>query len=50
MLQSAGLPDVLTVGELVTLQSGYYRRPREVAETIALAGLEGLEKRAALER
>ncbi|WP_116089530.1 ABC transporter ATP-binding protein [Sphingomonas crusticola] len=47
MLQSAGLPDVLTVRELVTLQSGYYRRPREVSETIALAGLEGLEKRAA---
>ena len=47
MLQSAGLPDVLTVRELVTLQSGYYRNPREVSETIALAGLEGLEKRAA---
>ena len=47
MLQSAGLPDVLTVRELVTLQSGYYRRPREVSETIALAGLEGLEQRAA---
>ncbi|MDV3459204.1 ABC transporter ATP-binding protein [Sphingomonas sp. HF-S4] len=47
MLQSAGLPDVLTVRELVTLQSGYYRRPREVAETIAIAGLDGLEKRAA---
>ena len=47
MLQSAGLPDVLTVTELVTLQSGYYRRPREVDETIALAGLEGLEKRRA---
>lgn len=46
MLQSAGLPDVLTVRELVTLQSGYYRHPREVSETIALAGLEGLEKRA----
>lgn len=47
MLQSAGLPDVLTVQELVTLQSGYYRRPREIAETIALAGLAGLEKRPA---
>lgn len=47
MLQSAGLPDVLTVRELVTLQSGYYRDPREIRETIALAGLEGLEKRPA---
>lgn len=47
MLQSAGLPDVLTVRELVTLQSGYYRHPRDVSETIALAGLEGLEKRPA---
>jgi ABC-2 type transport system ATP-binding protein len=47
MLQSAGLPDVLTVRELVTLQSGYYRQPREVAGTIALAGLEGLESRRA---
>lgn len=47
MLQSAGLPDVLTVRELVTLQSGYYRRPREIAATIALAGLGGLETRQA---
>ncbi|TPG39867.1 ABC transporter ATP-binding protein [Sphingomonas koreensis] len=47
MLQSAGLPDVLTVTELVTLQSGYYRRPRVVSETIALAGLQGLERRRA---
>jgi ABC-2 type transport system ATP-binding protein len=47
MLQSAGLPDVLTVRELVTLQSGYYRRPRDIARTIALAGLEGLESRRA---
>ncbi|HEX4738190.1 MAG TPA: ABC transporter ATP-binding protein [Allosphingosinicella sp.] len=47
MLQSAGLPDVLTVRELVTLQSGYYRRPRDLARTMALAGLEGLESRRA---
>jgi ABC-2 type transport system ATP-binding protein len=47
MLQSAGLPDVLTVRELVTLQSGYYRHPRAIAETIALAGLDGLETRRA---
>lgn len=47
MLQSAGLPDVLTVRELLTLQSGYYRRPREVARTMALAGLQDLEMRRA---
>ena len=47
MLQSAGLPDVLTVQELVELQSGYYRRPREVGETLTMAGLVGLEKRRA---
>ena len=47
MLQSAGLPDVLTVEELVRLQSGYYPGPRPVAETIALAGLTGLERRRA---
>src|SRR3569623_3283847 len=45
VLQSAGLPDVLTVEELVGLHSGYYRRPREVADTLALAGLEELASR-----
>ena len=29
MLQSAGLPDVLTVAELIRLQSGYFRDPRD---------------------
>ena len=47
MLQSAGLPDVLTVRELVTLQSGYFGAPRAIAETIDLAGLSGLEQRRA---
>lgn len=47
MLQSAGLPDVLTVAELVRLQSGLYPNPRAVAETIAMAGLAGLERRRA---
>ncbi len=47
MLQSAGLPDVLTVEELVRLQSGYYPDARPVAETIAMAGLAGLERRRA---
>lgn len=42
MLQSAGLPDVLTVAELITLQAGYYPNPRPLAETLALAGLSEL--------
>ncbi|WP_174293295.1 ABC transporter ATP-binding protein, partial [Sphingomonas bacterium] len=45
MLQTAGLPDVMTVGEVVTLQSGYYRDPRPLRETLALAGLEDLVQR-----
>lgn len=45
MLQSAGLPDVLTVCEMVTLQSGYYPDPRPVDETLAIAGLTDLAQR-----
>lgn len=45
MLQSAGLPDVLTVAEVVALQAGYYPDPRPVAETLALAGLSDLAAR-----
>lgn len=45
MLQSAGLPDVLTIAEAVALQSGYYPDPRPVAETLALAGLSDLADR-----
>ena len=45
MLQAAGLPDVLTVAEMVTLQSGYYRHPRPLAQTLALAGLADLAER-----
>jgi len=45
MLQSAGLPDVMTVRELVTLQSGYYVDPRPVSETLDLAGLTELAER-----
>ena len=37
MLQYASLPDVLKVGELVTLQSGYYPAPLPLAETLARA-------------
>ncbi len=45
MLQAAGLPDVMTVAEVVTLQSGYYRDPRPLGETLALSGLEELAQR-----
>ncbi|MEH3160093.1 MAG: ABC transporter ATP-binding protein [Sphingomonas taxi] len=45
MLQSAGLPDVLTIAEVVALQSGYYPDPRRLAETLALAGLGDLADR-----
>lgn len=45
MLQAAGLPDVMTVREVVELQSGYYATPRPVAETLELAGLTDLAER-----
>jgi ABC-2 type transport system ATP-binding protein len=45
MLQAAGLPDVLTVGEVVALQSGYYADPRPVNETLAIVGLSDLKSR-----
>lgn len=45
MLQTAGLPDTLSVQELVMLQSGYYCDARPVAETLALAGLADLARR-----
>ncbi|WP_082467051.1 ABC transporter ATP-binding protein [Sphingomonas sp. Leaf25] len=45
MLQASGLPDVLSVAEVVTLQSGYYADARPVAETLAIAGLADLAQR-----
>lgn len=42
MLQSAGIPERLKVGELLDLVRSYYRHPRSVADCVALAGLEGL--------
>jgi len=45
MLQASGLPDTLTIQELVTLQSGHYRDARPVAETLGIAGLCDLAKR-----
>ena len=45
MLQDARLPETLRVGELVRQFSAAYPSPRPEAETLALAGLEGLERR-----
>ena len=39
-LQTAGLSDVKTFAEMVTLQSGYYSDPRPLREALALARLE----------
>lgn len=39
MLQEAQLPDTLTVAEQVRLFASYYPQPREVDETLRLAGL-----------
>lgn len=45
MLQSAGLPEMLKVAELVRLFSAYYPTPRAVHDTLGLAGLDGLQGR-----
>ena len=45
MLQEARLPETLRVGELVRQFSAAYPASRPGAETMALAGLEGLEGR-----
>lgn len=45
MLQSAALPETLTVAELIRLAASYYPAPRSLAETAALAGIEDLLKR-----
>jgi len=42
MLQSAGIPDTLRVGELLDLTRSYYAHPRSLADCVALAGLDGL--------
>jgi ABC-2 type transport system ATP-binding protein len=41
VLQSTALWTNLTVRETLRMFAGYYRRPRDVDETIALVGLEG---------
>jgi len=45
MLQAAGLPDVMTVREVIALQSGYYVDSLPVAETLELAGLADMAER-----
>jgi ABC-2 type transport system ATP-binding protein len=45
MLQVSGVPATLTVREHVRLFSSYYPHPLPIAETIAVAGLRGLENR-----
>jgi ABC-2 type transport system ATP-binding protein len=45
MLQSAGIPDTLQVGELLALTRSYHPAPRSVADCIAMAGLDGLLQR-----
>ena len=45
MLQVAGVPATLTVSEHIALFRTYYPRPLPLAETIAIAGLRGLERR-----
>jgi ABC-2 type transport system ATP-binding protein len=45
MLQSAGIPDTLRVGELLELTRSYYAAPRSIADCVAMAGLDGLLQR-----
>jgi ABC-2 type transport system ATP-binding protein len=42
MLQSAGLPDTLSVGELLAQVRSYYTQPRSLADVAVLAGIEPL--------
>jgi ABC-2 type transport system ATP-binding protein len=45
MLQVGRMPETLRVEELVDLFSSYYVKPLPVRETLAAAGLKGIEKR-----
>ena len=45
MLQTTGVPETLTIGELIALFRSYYARPRSVADIVALAGVEQLLNR-----
>lgn len=45
MLQSAGLPEGLTVSETISLQAGYFKRRLKTKDILAQAGLSALAKR-----
>ena len=45
MLQTSGVPETITVGELISLFRSYYPKPRTVADIVALAGVQGLLKK-----
>ena len=45
MLQTAGVPETLAVGELIALFRSYYPQPRTVADIVQLAGVGDLLKR-----
>lgn len=45
MLQTAAVPETLTVGELIRLFRSYYPAPRTVADIVELAGVADLRKR-----
>ena len=45
VLQDIAVEPYLTLRETLAREAGYYARPRDVAEVIALTGLTGLERR-----
>jgi ABC-2 type transport system ATP-binding protein len=45
MLQTAGVPDTIAVGELIHLFRSYYPRPHTFADIVALAGVDDILKR-----
>jgi ABC-2 type transport system ATP-binding protein len=45
MLQTTGVPETLTIGELIELFRSYYPRPRTVADVVDLAGVGDLLRR-----
>jgi ABC-2 type transport system ATP-binding protein len=45
MLQTAGVPDTITVAELITLFRSYYPAPHTFADIAALAGVDDILKR-----
>jgi ABC-2 type transport system ATP-binding protein len=45
MLQTAGVPDTIMVGELIRLFRSYYPKPHTFADIVALAGVDDILKR-----